>query len=91
MAENARTGEAGAPRVTALLVGTALGERPGLWRDLPHLPIEWLAIAVPAAAWITARTHPDARERWRLSGVVALSVTALVAAAVVETYLVPLP
>ena len=41
-----------------LLIGTAIGQHPQLWRFLPHLPLEWLALALPAAAWLTARIRP---------------------------------
>ena len=39
---------------------------PELWRYLPHLPLEWLALALPAAAWLdrAPTTPPDgARSR----------------------------
>ena len=73
-----------------LLVGNALGQHLALWRYLPHLPIEWLALATPAGAWLAAPRHTCRSRRWlghNLAGVVAL----LTLAAIVETYLVPLP
>jgi hypothetical protein len=72
-----------------LVVGSTLGERPELWRFLPHLPVEWLAIALPAAAWITARRRPV--RRGSLLGVLVLTCAALVGAAAIETYLTPIP
>src|SRR5262245_54659571 len=38
-----------------LFVGVAVGARADLWRYLPHLPLEWLGLALPAAAWLHAR------------------------------------
>jgi hypothetical protein len=76
-----------------LLVGAALGEHHDTWRYLPHLPLEWLAIAAPAASWLTARTarlsHPVMRRRVEpvLAGAGVLVV--LLGAAAIETYLVP--
>ena len=75
-----------------LLVGSALGQHPQLWRYLPHLPLEWLAIAIPAAAWLTARRARPARPGWPPAGVVAIATGALAAlagAAAIETYLTP--
>jgi hypothetical protein len=72
------------------IIGSALAQHPGLWRYLPHLPLEWLALALPVAAWAQARAGRPAGAV--LIGLVALRVTALLAlAAIVETYLVPLP
>jgi hypothetical protein len=74
-----------------LLVGDALGQRPGLWRYLPHLPIEWLAIALPVAAWLAARRDPTTQPRPSvLIAVGVLAALTLVLAAVYETYLVPI-
>jgi hypothetical protein len=41
-----------------LLVGAQLAQEPDTWRYLPHLPLEWLALAIPVAAWQHARTTP---------------------------------
>jgi len=71
------------------LIGAALAQHPGLWRYLPHLPAEWLAIALPAAAWIAARPHPRAVNRSELIRLAAGVVALLVSAAIVETYLRP--
>jgi hypothetical protein len=73
-----------------LLIGSALGQQPGLWRYLPQLPLEWLALSIPAGAWVAARTStPMSRSR----GVAAalLTVATLTLAAILETYLVPIP
>jgi hypothetical protein len=72
------------------IAGNALAQQPGLWRYLPHLPVEWLALALPVAAWAQAR----AGRSFGAVGVVRVSgrvVALLVLAAIVETYLVPLP
>jgi hypothetical protein len=72
------------------LVGSAPAQHPELWRYLPHLPAEWLALALPVAAWAQAR----AGRCFGAAGVVAVAgrvVVLLVLAAVAETYLVPLP
>lgn len=69
-----------------LLVGFAVGEYSGLWRYLPHLPIEWLALSIPATAWLTARKgHPVAAARSLL-----LTGLLITGAALVETYGVPI-
>jgi hypothetical protein len=79
-----------------LLVGTAVAQRPELWRYLPHLPLEWLAMAIPAAAWLHARTaHPARRDpaSAQLPLVLRVAVAglaALVGAAAIETYLAPI-
>lgn len=71
-----------------LLVGGAIGQRPELWRYLPHLPVEWLALSFPAAAWILARRDDLAG---RVLGRLTLAtVAALVVAAALETWTVPL-
>jgi hypothetical protein len=70
------------------IVGAAIGEHPELWRYLPHLPLEWAAISASAAAWLHARKSSAVRgEVLRL---VAATAVAVLSAAVVETYLVPL-
>jgi hypothetical protein len=81
-----------------LLVGAAVGQHPGLWRYLPHLPLEWLALAIPAAAWHTARrrarptppaTPPVAAVR-RLGPLAGAALALLALAAAIETYLTPI-
>lgn len=69
-----------------LLVGSALGAHPDLWRYLPHLPIEWLALAVPAGAWVTARRG----EPVHLMKTALLTGPLVASAAFVETYAVPI-
>jgi hypothetical protein len=75
-----------------VLVGSALGQHPQLWRYLPHLPFEWLAITIPAAAWLTARCsrpgHP-AVTPGRVLLIACADLAALAGAAAIETYLVP--
>jgi len=72
-----------------LAVGAALGRHgPELVRFLPHVPLEWAALSIAAAAWVTATRGG------RLTGRVlaAYAVAAIAAAAVaasVETLAVP--
>ena len=73
-----------------LLAGNALGEHPALWRYLPHLPLEWQAIAIPVAAWVATRRADVLYGRQQLLVVATGSLALLTAAAVVETYLVPI-
>jgi hypothetical protein len=76
-----------------LIVGSALGQHPAVWRYLPHLPLEWLALALPAGAWLTARTlppgGPTAPRYVGLALIAASCLAALAGAALMETYLVP--
>jgi len=77
-----------------LQVGSALGQHPDSWRYLPHLPVEWLAIATPAAAWLTSRTATPARPTG--TSLLALTLASaclpvLLGAAAIETYLTPVP
>lgn len=69
-----------------LLVGSALGAHPDLWRYLPHLPVEWLALTIPAAAWITARRG----DRMPLIAAGLLTGLLVAGAALLETYAVPI-
>ena len=73
-----------------LVAGNALGQHPQLWRYLPHLPFEWLAIAIPVAAWVSARRADISYERQTLLAVAVACLGALTVAAAVETYLVPI-
>ena len=68
-----------------LLVGSALGSHPDTWRFLPHLPVEWLALAAPAGAWLAARTAGHVA----LMRTLLLTAALLIAAACMETYAVP--
>jgi hypothetical protein len=72
------------------LIGNAILQQPALWRYLPHLPAEWLGIALPCAAWVAARYEHELAARHHLR-VAAISVALLAIAAVIETYLVPIP
>jgi hypothetical protein len=72
------------------LVGAALAQQPELWRYLPHLPVEWLAIALPAAAWFSARARRDRPAGRVMLGLAAAVMALLVVAAILETYAVPL-
>jgi hypothetical protein len=74
--------------VHGLIVGTALAQQPTLWRYLPHLPAEWLGLALPAAAWLVARHTPATR--CRVLTCALGSVAALTVAAALETWAVPL-
>jgi hypothetical protein len=71
----------------ALRVGLALGrDRGALLPYLPQLPIEWLAAALAAAAWMTLRT--GARNRTGLAYLAAVLVL-IAAAAAIETICTP--
>lgn len=79
---------AGNVALNGLLVGGAIGQRPELWRYLPHLPFEWLALSLPVAAWWLAR-RGDLTARG-LARLTAATIAALVLAAGLETWAVPL-
>ena len=71
----------------ALRVGLALGrDRGALLPYVPQLPLEWLAAALAAAAWLTLRT--GARTRTGLAYVAAVLVL-VAAAAAIETICTP--
>ena len=71
-----------------LMVGNALGQQPALWRYLPHLPFEWLGIAIPLAGWQLARNGQD--EMRQTAYLTVVTVAAMLIAACVETWAVPL-
>ena len=72
------------------LIGTALAQQPELWRYLPHLPFEAVALTVPAGAWISRRsgTRPSP---WNAVAPIAVVIGLLAVAAGLETYAVPWP
>jgi hypothetical protein len=71
----------------ALRVGLALGrDRDALLPYLPQLPVEWLAAALAAAAWLTLRTR--VRDRTGL-GYLAAILVLIAAAAAIETICTP--
>ncbi len=73
--------------LNALRVGLALG-RYGteLIPYIPQLPIEWLALALSACAWMSARRGAQPRE---LRTTALLTVLAAVSAAAIEVLLTP--
>ncbi len=71
-------------------IGSALAQYPELWRYLPHLPLEWLAVAMPAAAWRSARQRPARGPIRALVPTALVTAGVLVLAALAETYAVPL-
>ncbi len=71
------------------LLGSALAQHHGLWRYLTHLPVELAALTLPAAVWVAARRGASVTSRG-LAGTAAIVLTLVVAAAALETYLVPL-
>jgi hypothetical protein len=72
-----------------LLIGTAPAQQPELWRYLPHQPLEWLALALPAGAWLRARASAPPHRR-EPALVAPLTLAVLTASGIIETYLVPL-
>jgi hypothetical protein len=71
----------------ALRVGLALGrDHDALLPYLPQLPVEWLAAALAAAAWLTLRT--GVRDRTGLAYLAAVLVL-IAAAAAIETICTP--
>jgi hypothetical protein len=78
---------AGLLAANAIHVGLALG-RDGaqLVRYVPQLPIEWLAAAITAAAWLELRNNTTARPAGRYA-VAALAAVAI--AATIETAVTP--
>jgi hypothetical protein len=70
------------------LIGTALAQRPELWRYLPHLPVEVVALAVPAGAWLSTRSGAHRSRRHALLQTMSV-IGLLMVAAGLETYAVP--
>lgn len=82
---------AGTLTLNAMLVGAALGVHgTRLMPFLPHLPLEWTALAVCGAPWLLAR-HGSPVRTDDLVVAAAAGVLLLGAAAVVETFLTPRP
>jgi hypothetical protein len=61
-----------------------------LARYLPHLPFEWGAIALAAGAWLCLRLGTASNRRSLLLRAALLCGTALLVAALLEVYAVPL-
>jgi Stage II sporulation protein M len=77
----------------ALQIGLAIGRwQTRLVAYLPHLPLEYTALALAAGAWLSARQHGQHTRphELRVTAVYAASATVLMlAAAVVEALLTP--
>ena len=72
------------------VVGYALARvGPELAAYLPHLPVEWTAIALPAGAWLCLRRGYSNR-RALLLQTLGVSACTLLLAALLEIYAVPL-
>jgi hypothetical protein len=71
------------------LIGTALAQHPELWRYLPHLPAEAIAITAPAATWLHAR-RGERPNTPRMLAHATTAIVLLVVAALLETYAVPI-
>jgi hypothetical protein len=83
--------------VTGSLIanGAAVGDAltrsgPELLRYLPHLPFEWGAIALGAGSWLSLRVSEATDRSELLLRAAALCAGALLIAAVLEVYAVPL-
>lgn len=77
--------------LNTILVGAALGRYgPPLVPWLPHLPVEWAALAVAASGWLGARSGAIAGGR-ALASRLVLFLALLLTAAALETYAVPHP
>lgn len=76
--------------INALGVGAAIAAYPATLDYLPHLPLEWAAFAIAAAAYVTLR--PAARGRAlliRQMRLAQLLAVLLIAAAAIETTVPP--
>lgn len=60
-----------------------------LFAYLPHLPLEWAALALPAGAWFVFRARPPRDRAQTLVYVAALTGLLVALAAVVESMTVP--
>ena len=82
--------------VATILVGNAVavGLALGRWREalipfVPQLPIEYLAAATAAAAWLDARRHAPARSSQIATANAAATIGLTAAAAAIEVLLTP--
>ena len=74
--------------INPLLVGSALGRHgAGLLVYLPHLPLEWAALSITSAAWVTSR-HSNTRAR-TLAAYAAMALLLTATTALVETFTTP--
>jgi hypothetical protein len=87
---------AGDAIVATILVGNAVavGLALGRWREalipfVPQLPIEYLAAATAAAAWLDARRHAPARGSQLAAANAAATIGLTAAAAAIEVLLTP--
>jgi hypothetical protein len=79
---------AGLLTVNALRIGVALGRWQGrLLPYIPQLPLEYLAAAVAASAWIAARHRPASGPTLAISAVVTVLI--LAGGAALETFATP--
>jgi hypothetical protein len=77
--------------VNGVQVGRALSAAGAeLWPYLPHLPAEWIALALPAGCWFAFRRSAPRERRPALAIAAGATVAALAVAAVLETYVPPL-
>ncbi len=95
--DRAATRILGDTAITVLLVRSAItvGLALGRWQTrlvpyIPQLPLEYLAAAIAAGNWLTARQNPHAPQPARASAQAAgLTIALLIAAASAEVLLTP--
>ncbi|MQA75695.1 MAG: hypothetical protein GEU88_15370 [Solirubrobacterales bacterium] len=81
----------GALLLNGASVGLALGAvGVELLAYLPHLPLEWLGLAIPVAGWSAARAGELGPGLRPLVAVGAVALLVLLVAAAVEVYVAPL-
>jgi hypothetical protein len=77
--------------VNGAVVGYAFARAgPALLPYLPHLPFEWMAVAIPAGAWFSFRLQPPVNRRSSLLRAVVPTALALLIAALLEALATPL-
>jgi Stage II sporulation protein M len=77
--------------VNGAVVGWAVARAGlGLAAYLPHLPLEWGAIAIGAGTWLAFRREAPSERRPALLRALAATLGLLFGAALVEAYLVPI-